>query len=127
MKSKRFVVLAVGAGFLLLAGTAFAHHSAAIYDRDHVVTLTGTVTKFSFINPHVEISFTVTDEKGNVEEWIAESGPPNRLYRAGWTAKTLKPGDPIRVSGAPLKDGRKLLSIKKLTGGSGQTLGVGAE
>ena len=127
MKSKRFVILAVGAGFLLLAGAAFAHHSAAIYDRDHIVTLTGTVTKFSFINPHVEISFTVTDDKGNVEEWIAESGPPNRLYRAGWTAKTLKPGDPIRVSGAPLKDGRKLLSIKKLTGGSGQTLGVGAE
>ena len=115
-------------GFLLSAGSLLAHHSASIYDRDHTVTLAGTVTEFAFTNPHVEIRFDVTDGKGNTEHWVAESGPPNRLYRAGWTAKTLKPGDQITVTGAPLKEGgRKLLSIKKLEGASVPTLGLGAE
>jgi uncharacterized protein DUF6152 len=127
MKSKLLVASFAGAGLLVVSGPMFAHHSAAIYDRDHMLTLTGVVTVFSFANPHVEIRFDVTDDKGNTEEWIAESGPPNRLYRAGWTAKTLKPGDRITVTGAPLKDGRKLLSIKKLEGVSVPTLGVGAE
>jgi uncharacterized protein DUF6152 len=127
MKTKLLVASFLGAGLLLLSGSMFAHHSAAIYDRDHMLTLTGTVTVFSFVNPHVEIRFEVTDDKGNKEEWIAESGPPNRLYRAGWTSKTLKPGDRITVTGAPLKDGRKLLSIQKLEGANVPTLGVGAE
>ena len=127
MKSNLRVASLVGIGLLMVSGSVYAHHSAALYDRDHILTLTGTVTAFSFVNPHVEIRFNVTDDKGNTEEWIAESGPPNRLYRAGWTAKTLKAGDRITVVGAPLKDGRKLLSIKKLEGATVPTLGVGAE
>ena len=111
----------------MVSSSLLAHHSASIYDRDHIVTLTGTVTEFAFANPHVQIYFDVTDGKGNTETWIAESGPPNRLYRAGWTSKTLKPGDKITVTGSPLKDGRKLLSIKKLEGATVPTLGVGAE
>ena len=127
MINKMRVASLVGIGLLMVSGSIYAHHSAALYDRDHILTLTGTVTAFSFVNPHVEIRFNVTDDKGNTEEWIAESGPPNRLYRAGWTAKTLKAGDRITVVGAPLKDGRKLLSIKKLEGATVPTLGVGAE
>ncbi len=127
MKSKLFPALLAGAGLLIVSGSMFAHHSAAIYDRDHVVTLTGTVTEFVFANPHVEIHFDAKDEKGNLEPWVAESGPPNKLYRAGWTAKTLKPGDQITVTGAPLRDGRKLLSIKKVEGASVPALGIGAE
>ena len=127
MKRKLLVPLLLAAAFLLVSGSMLAHHSATIYDRDHIVTLTGTVTEFSFVNPHVEIHFDVIDGNGNTEHWIAESGPPNKLYRAGWNAKTLKPGDRITVTGAPLKDGRKLLSIKKLEGASVPALGVGAE
>ena len=127
MKSKLLPALLAGAGLVMISGSVLAHHSAAIYDRDHLVTLTGTVTEFVFTNPHVEIHFDAKDEKGNTEAWVAESGPPNRLYRAGWTAKTLKPGDQITVTGAPLRDGRKLLSIKKVEGASVPTLGIGAE
>ena len=127
MKRNWLVSLVGAIGFLMSSGSLLAHHSASIYDRDHTVTLTGTVTEFAFTNPHVEIRFDATDGKGNTEHWVAESGPPNRLYRAGWTAKTLKPGDQITVTGAPVKDGRKLLSIKKLEGASVPTLGLGAE
>ena len=127
MICKLSVAALAGATLLLVSNSLLAHHSAALYDRDHALTLTGTVTEFSFVNPHVEIRFDVTNDKGEVENWIAESGPPNRLYRAGWTAKSLKPGDKITVTGAPLKDGHKLLSIQKLEGASVPTLGVGAE
>ena len=127
MKRNGLVSIVGAIGFLMSSSLLLAHHSASIYDRDHTVTLAGTVTEFAFTNPHVEIRFDVTDGKGNTEHWVAESGPPNRLYRAGWTAKTLKAGDQITVSGAPVKDGRKLLSIKKLEGASVPTLGLGAE
>jgi len=127
MKRNRLVPVVGAIGFLMSSSLLLAHHSAAVYDRDHIVTLTGTVTEFLFVNPHVEIRFEVTDGKGNTEQWIAESGPPNRLYRAGWTANSLKPGNRITVTGAPLKGGRKLLSIKKLEGTGVPTLGLGAE
>ena len=120
-------ILFMAAASLTISHWALAHHSASIYDRDHILTLTGTVTKFAFTNPHVEIFFEVIDAQGNKQQWIAESGSPNRLYRSGWTSKSLKPGDRITVTGAPMKNGRKLLTIKKLEGVTVPTLRIGAE
>jgi hypothetical protein len=62
-----------------------------------------------------------------VEKWVALSGPPQRLYRAGWRADTLKPGDQITITGAPSKDGRKYMGVKKMIAPSGQVLTEGAE
>jgi hypothetical protein len=75
----------------------------------------------------VTIYFDVKGENGNIDKWVAESGSPQRLYRFGWNAKTLKPGDKITVTGAAFKDGRKVMSLIKLTGGGAPTLTVGAD
>ena len=125
MKSKLLGGLAVAVGVLVVSLPVFAHHAGSLYDREHPVTMTGTVTEYMFTNPHVQIHFEAKDESGNVVKWVAESAPPQRLYRAGWNMKSLKAGDQITVSGAPYKDGRKLLSIRKLVSPSGQTLGKG--
>jgi hypothetical protein len=127
MKTKLFGIVAAAAAFLTIPMPSSAHHAAALYDRDHPVTLKGTVTEYLFVNPHVQIHFEATDESGNVLKWVAESAPPQRLYRAGWNTKSMKPGDPIIVIGFPMKDGRKILSVKKLTTPSGQELTDGAE
>ncbi len=127
MKIKVLVVLAAAAGLLLIAGPMFAHHAGSLYDRDHNVTFTGTVTDYLFTNPHVQIHFDVKDENGNVQSWDAESAPPQRLYRAGWNRFTLKAGDQITVTGAPYKDGTHRLSIRKLVNGDGKVLSEGAE
>ena len=127
MKSKILAALSVGLGLLMVSGPVFAHHSANGYDRQHLVTLAGTVTEYKFTNPNVEIRFEVKDENGNVEEWTAESGPPNRLFRAGWSKESLKPGDQIKVTGNPLKDGRKIMSVVKVVAPGGQELSEGAD
>ena len=122
MRSKLLTNLAVVVGFLMLAGPMLAHHSSAIYDSEHPVTLKATVTVFQLINPHSRIRFEVKDDKGNVEQWIALSGAVSRMYRAGWRKDTLKPGDQITITGAPVKDGRKVMSLIKIVGPAGQVL-----
>jgi uncharacterized protein DUF6152 len=127
MKSKLPIVLTVAVGCLLTAAPIFAHHAGSFYDRNHPVSLTGTVTEFEFTNPHVRIHFDVKDENGVVTNWVAESAPPQRIYRAGWNRNSLKPGDTITVDGLPSKDGKKWLSIQKLVSSGGKVLTAGAE
>ena len=122
MKNKLSAVFAVAACTLVLAGPALAHHADNMYDRDHPITLQGTVTEFSFVNPHPHIYFTVKEENGEVVKWIAESGsPPARMYNYGWRANALKPGDEITITGSPAKDGKKMLRIRKIVSPNGKT------
>ena len=127
MRREPFTIWVVSLGLLLLATPMLAHHSGSMWDRQHHVTLKGTVTEVTFSNPHVQIHFKAKDDKGNPEQWIAESGPPQRLYRVGWNSKTIKMGDQITVTGAPSKDGRRIVNIRELVGPGGQTLYEGAD
>jgi Family of unknown function (DUF6152) len=127
MKSKLFAVLGASVLVLLVSSTLLGHHAGTLYDRDHPVSLKGTVTQFVFTNPHAQIHFDVKDENGNVSNWIAETTSPAALFRLGWNKNTLKFGDMIEVTGAPFKDGRKVLSIFKLTGGNAPVLTEGAD
>jgi hypothetical protein len=126
MKSKLFAVLAAGVVLLMVSAPMFAHHGGAQYDTKHPVTITGTVTEYLFTNPHVQIHFDVTGESAGVEKWIAETASPQRLFGYGWNAKTLKSGDKITVTGAPLKDGTRIVTIIKLVGGNAPTLTTGS-
>ena len=87
-----FSLISLGILFSL-SGPAFAHHGSAAYDMSKTVTVTGTVTDFQFVNPHVLISMDVKDPSGKMEKWEGELTSPNHLARAGWTKSTLKPGD----------------------------------
>jgi Family of unknown function (DUF6152) len=123
MKTKLTVVLVVTIGLLLVASSVLAHHSNAISDKDRLVTLTGTVTKFAFINPHVGISFDVKDEKGNVTNWYTAGGSPMALHRdAGWTNKQFKLGEQILVQGHPNRDGRPLMLTMRLYRCTGENI-----
>ena len=127
MKGKLFAVLGAIVVVLLVSSTLLAHHAGTLYDRDHPVSLKGTVTQFVFTNPHAQIHFDVKDESGSVSNWVAETTSPSALFRLGWNKNTLKAGDTITVTGAPFKDGRKVLSIFKLTGGNAPVLTEGAD
>ena len=98
-----------------------AHHADNMYDREHPITLRGTVTEYEFINPHPHVYLDVKDSNGKVEKWIAESGSaPSRMYNMGWKANALKRGDVVTVTGSPAKDGRKILRIQKMVAPGGQ-------
>ncbi len=70
MGSKVLAVLAVAVGLLMGSGPLFAHHSTAIYDRQHETTVQGTVTALEFINPHVQIRFVVHDSLGEAHSAV---------------------------------------------------------
>ena len=84
---------------------AQAHHSFAIYDSAHQVTIEGTVKEFQWTNPHVWIHVMVKNDKGVEEEWNVECTSVNFLTRRGWSKQTFKPGDKVSITLSPLRDG----------------------
>ena len=106
---RKLRTLLVGALSLLLgAGAAVAHHSTAMFDMQHTVSVTGTVTQFDWTNPHTFIFMEVMNTAtGTSESWSVEGMSPNYLSRNGWTRHTLKPGDKMGMEVHLLKDGRK--------------------
>ena len=73
-------------GTTLLATTASAHHNmSGVFDFNDRLTLTGTLSKLDWRNPHIEIGVNVGKE-GEVEEWMAE-GPAPIFFRSRDTSK----------------------------------------
>ena len=89
---------------LALVPAAWAHHSQSEYDLRSKVEVEGTVTKVEWRSPHAWIYVDVIDAKGEKVNWSFELPSPVTLMRRGWTRDSLKPGDRIKVSGAPAKN-----------------------
>ncbi len=84
---------------------ALAHHSAAMFDADKIVTLDGTVKEFQWTNPHSWLQMIVPDGNGGEKEFSLEFVSLNVLSHNGWKPTSLKPGDKVAVTMHPLKNG----------------------
>ena len=124
MKPRLVTVLGVAVGALLLSGPIVAHHSQSVFDLQHLTNMTGDVTEFEFVNPHVVIHLNVKNEKGQVERWLISSTAPNMLQRMGWNRHTLKPGDRITVTGNRNKEGHPLMYLRKIVLPNGEAVNV---
>jgi len=120
--ARTWLALAGVATLAVLSAPLSAHHGAAAYDPDHVVTVTGTVTDFQFSNPHVLVYFEAKTDKSAADPWQGELTSPNRLGRVGWTKRTLKPGDSVTVTGMSAKNGKPSVWIQQIIGPDGQPL-----
>ena len=120
MTRKVMFVLGLVAILVIGARPALAHHGGAAFDQTKQQTLTGTVTRMDFVNPHVVVYFNVQGTDGATTEWSGWLTAPNKLQRAGWTKNTLKPGDKVTIVGNQQKNGSPVLQIRKVSGPEGE-------
>jgi hypothetical protein len=88
------------AGLGIGAAPLIAHHSFSVeYDANKPVAFEGVVSKVEWTNPHARVYVDVKDPSGAVRTWNLELASPSALARNGWTSRTLKVGDRVKVDG----------------------------
>jgi hypothetical protein len=107
---------------LSLSRPILAHHGAAGYDMEKAVVMKATITDFEWNNPHSQIFFDVTDDKGKVSHWVAETEPPAVMLERGWVRKSLKPGDQVTVYAFVAKNGATTSILQKVVLADGKEL-----
>src|SRR5512134_2661599 len=90
---------------LAFAGMARSHHSQTMYEPDKEVTVTGTVSRWVWTNPHTWLFVDVRNGEGAVQQWGFEANSAASMSRAGWKRDQFKAGDAVTVSGWPMKSG----------------------
>ena len=118
-----WVVLALG----LAATPALAHHSfAGEYDGSKAVSVTGTVTKSDWTNPHARFYVETKGSDGSITQWEFELGSPNLLIRYGFTRDLLVIGSQVTVEGFQARDGANVANAKTVKFANGKVLSAGS-
>ena len=121
------IFMAAAAGALLLTTSASAHHSfAAEFDRAMPVTVTGTVTKVEWMNPHARFYIDAKDDAGEAVNWDFELASPNGLMRRGWNRNSMKIGDTVTVTGHRAKNNPLVGNASTVTLADGKKLFAGS-
>ena len=103
-------------GWLLAGATAQAHHSlAATYDIRKESELSGVVLKVAFTNPHGALHLEVKNPDGTKTTWVLTTGSANVLAGLGFDSKTVKAGDPVKVTIYGSRNGQPLGFMRKIT------------
>jgi hypothetical protein len=116
---KRVFAVFTAVTVLSVAGTAFAHHSFAVYDHSRSVNVKGTVTKWQWSNPHAYLDIDV-NEGGSVKHYTLEGTSINMLQRTGWRSNMIKAGDEVKVVFAPLLSGQPAGLLLEITLANGE-------
>jgi hypothetical protein len=96
--AKVVVVLSMVAAFALPAS---AHHSAAAYDTQKEVKVTGIVKEYRYKNPHVYLVLQVKKADGSMSLVEIEAGAASVLSPLGFTKDSVTAGETVTISGNP--------------------------
>ena len=107
---------------LILGHSARAHHSTAMFEWGTEKTLSGTIERYEWTQPHTFIWISVPGRQGKMQEWGLEGMSPSWLGRRGWSLHSLNAGDKVTVVYYPLKDGRPGGFYVRVTSPDGKTL-----
>ena len=117
--AKALVVLALVSATVPLV----AHHQWPV-TRAQLVRVKGTVTAFTWANPHPMISLDVRTDDGKIEKWQVGGPALNRMEANGWTRTTVKPGDVITGVGYQFTDGQKIIRLERVVLADGKEMPV---
>lgn len=121
------VMMSVAAVIIILVSalnSAYGHHSGAPYDSNKQITLEGVVKEWSWRNPHSSLRLAVAGTNGEETIWIIEGTSPNILIKQGWKRTSIKPGDWIKATIHPLRDGKPGGSLLGVVTTEGKVLGA---
>ncbi|MEJ0039768.1 MAG: DUF6152 family protein [Gammaproteobacteria bacterium] len=124
---RTLVTAAFTALVVTFSAPAFVHHSGAMFEAEKTITIIGTVTEFTWTNPHASFRVDVPNAEGKLESWAIEMNSPNNLVHSGWKRTSIKPGDKVTVKINPLRDGRPGGRYVGITLADGKYLGAEAE
>ncbi len=114
MRSKLQAILLTLFAVGFWSAPALAHHAfEAEFSDQKPITVTGTITRVDWVNPHAYVFVDVKDESGKVVNWSFETMPPGMLHRTGMTREMLPIGQTITIDGYAAKDGSKTLGWLK--------------
>lgn len=126
MNTKIGSVVAALAVFLS-PGSVQAHHSFQVnFDSSKTVTLTGTLTKVDWINPHIELFLDVKGARGPVEDWVIVGSPPSFFLKSHISksdfAKAI--GQPVTLEAYRARDGTLYGHLLRFTLPGGKSMTV---
>jgi len=120
-------LIAASLSLILGAAPLVAQHSyAAEFDRNKPITITGTVTKVEWANPHARFYFDAKNDKGEMVDRNFELASPNGLMRLGWSRNSLKVGDVVVVVGTLAKNSPYVGNTTSVTLQGGKRLFAGS-
>ena len=103
---------------LILVTSVEAHHSpSAIFDMAKQVSVTGTLTRIDWINPHIVIAVEAKSDSGKVDQWTFQSNPPS-WYRSVGLARadfSNAVGHMVTVRAVRARDGSLYGYMNKIT------------
>ena len=105
-------------GFLVVGVTVGlqAHHAVAgVYDLNKEIVLQGRLKKLNFTNPHASIELTVPNKDGTFTEWKLTTASVTNLTREGINKDSMKPGEILKVTILPARNGNPVGFIRNLT------------
>jgi Family of unknown function (DUF6152) len=102
-------------GFVMVGAQAQAHHAvASVYDLNKEIVLEGKLEKLNFRNPHSNLILMVPNDDGTTTEWTLTTAATQVLTRAGVDRDTIKPGQDLKITILPARNGHPAGFIRRL-------------
>ena len=122
MERKPFILTALTVALFFTSSAAFPHHGVSVYDMAKTTTMKATITEFEWAQPHCQIHFDVTNDKGVAEHWTLEAPPPSMLGPREWVRKSLQAGDVVTIEFHAAKNGSAFGIVQKVSFPDGKVL-----
>ncbi len=109
------IALVALGGFLMVSAELEAHHAVAgVYDLNKEVVLEGRLQKLNYRNPHANLILEVPEDDGTITEWTLTTASTQVLSRQGVNRDSIKPGEFLRITALPARNGNPSGFIRRL-------------
>jgi hypothetical protein len=103
------------AGLLKVGAELQAHHAVAgVYDLNKEIVLQGELLKLNYRNPHSNLVLAVPNPDGTTTEWVLTTASIQVLTRSGVNSSSIKPGESLKITALPARNGNPAGFIRKL-------------